>query len=644
MNHSSLPSRITCTVLSTITDGTAQSPPTDSLHTGDSNTQTDQAKLVTDGGFQTSHMDIEPPLIAVDLFAGAGGFSQGLSQACAELGLELAEAAINHDQDAIDTHRAAHPDSHQYHSKVQQLHPPDVVRQLGNTDTIDVDLLTAGPECTHFSHARGGKPVTEQKRMSPWHILAWLSKLNVSQFIIENVKEIMSWGPVKDGTPSRDGSIFDAWINALNQLGYAVDWTTLTASDFGDPTSRERFFLIGSKHGQVTFPDPTHSDEDDTLPDKRTAADIIDWSNLGGSIWTRDLHDGRVTPPKQSTLQRIGDGIRRHCGDSLSLFAPVVENLTRDDISHLRTNRVVPLQYASIVASLVDDPFLVPAPTAIPAHTLLLRQQDGAHPISVTERPVPTIATGGAHALVTPALCPVSHQTVGRSGAPQRSTLLADSQPTHPFNSDPCDTAVTPLFSHLLNQSWQPPTTGLTSSSPTEGTGPRVPSLPALQSLFPTQSTRPPHTNTGAHSLPTPINSRCGASFPLLRQPFIEDCQSRAGQSLDNPLKTVPASDRFALCVPELWPWGLDIRYRLLQPRELKQAQGFPADYPVSGTKTSQKTQIGNAVPVRLAKTLCTHVLTTHSPSLASYGGGITPDTPTTDTVPEYPGNTSSNS
>ncbi|MFW5918524.1 MAG: DNA cytosine methyltransferase, partial [Haloferacaceae archaeon] len=111
------------------------------------------------------------PLVAIDLFAGGGGFSTGLSQAADALDRELRLAAINHDEQAVATHERNHPYADHYHQKVEQLHPPDVVAELVDTTPervaageVDVDLLLAGPSCTHFSSARGGKPVSEQKR------------------------------------------------------------------------------------------------------------------------------------------------------------------------------------------------------------------------------------------------------------------------------------------------------------------------------------------------------------------------------------------------------------------------------------------------------------------------------------------------
>jgi len=98
-------------------------------------------------------------------------------------------------------------------------------------------------------------------------------------------------------------------------------------------------------------------------------------------------------------------------------------------------------------------------------------------------------------------------------------------------------------------------------------------------------------------------------------------------QPLDDPLPTVTTRDRFALVVPELYPFGLDVRFRMLQPRELAAAQGFPSDYRFAGsTKKDVTEQIGNAVPVNLARALCRHLLTDGEAALTTFGGGVTAD------------------
>jgi len=102
----------------------------------------------------TDSSDSPRNVIAVDLFCGAGGFSEGIKRACNDLGYDLQHAAINHWDVAIQSHKANHKHAVQFHSRIEQLHPPDVVDAVVDDDVrdvhvdgIDVDLLTAGPEC-----------------------------------------------------------------------------------------------------------------------------------------------------------------------------------------------------------------------------------------------------------------------------------------------------------------------------------------------------------------------------------------------------------------------------------------------------------------------------------------------------------------
>lgn len=613
---------------------------------------------------------IDDTIIGVDLFCGAGGFSEGLSQACEELDVDVKWVAINHWDPAVETHKLNHPDALQYNSKVEQLHPPNVLNELIakrlDIDTSDVqaavDILVAGPECTHFSNARGGKPVNEQKRMSPWHVVDWLEKLDVEVFILENVKEIQSWGPIEDGDPSRDGSIFEAWLNALNSLGYSVDYDVLNAADYGDPTSRKRFFLIGSQSGKATFPEPTHSDDpDDDLEDWRTASEIIDWSDLGTSIWTRHLKDARVSQPSLKTSLRIAEGIRRHCADELEPFAKAIERIAIHDFDRIKEERCVPADLAWMAAEVADDPFFVqlnhqkpvlhpslrepqssgasaeppyesPLRTitttsrgiglATPA-TYLLRQQDGAHPIDVHQRPVPTIATGGAHQLTH-----LECRSLIKPRNGSKRNLFSNrcynprDQPMHTITAGNIDGHFLTPQLHRLSHSGRVmcPDSPLPTITTARG-GVFSAANPYLTPLYSSRSKQNPRSRTTDRPFMTCPASKSPAA---LTQPFLRDYHGNSWtSSVDEPIGTAETKDRYALCVPELFPWGLDVKYRMIKPGELKQAQGFPPDYEISGTKTDTTKQIGNGVPVNLAKSLCKHLLSSSEPSLSTYGGGL---------------------
>lgn len=83
-------------------------------------------------------------------------------------------------------------------------------------------------------------------------------------------------------------------------------------------------------------------------------------------------------------------------------------------------------------------------------------------------------------------------------------------------------------------------------------------------------------------------------------------------QSVDAPIPTLTGKPRFALLVT--YTNGdkvlLDILFRMLRPRELARAQGFPDDYVFTGKTEDVVKQIGNAVPVNMAKALCKTALT----------------------------------
>jgi len=512
---------------------------------------------------------------AVDLFCGAGGTLEGLSQACDDLGVDLKVTAVNHWETAIETHKRNHPNGSHHVSKVEELHPPDVVEEGG------VDVLIASPECTHFSRARGGAPVNEQKRASPWHVLDWIEKLRPETVLLENVRELESWGPTdEDGNPSRNGEIFERWIDAFHAIGYSVNWTTLNAADFGDPTTRKRLFVVGRRGQRATFPTPTHSEdgEEPGTDEWRSAAEVIDWSDPGESLWKRDR------PLVNNTMRRIAEGIRRHGHDDLQPFADAVAKLGKDDVEQLQED-IVPATEAADAAAERDDPFLVRGVVSTPegrCDPYLLGQQSGSRPRSADD-PVPTVATRGAIALYEPDTF-VLPRNQARGGLHSNATYEPDEQPLHTVTARNQD-------GHLVTPYLVP------YMSEREGQRPRTHDL---------DDPMPTVTATG--------------SDPYLCSPFLVEYYGNGGAlDVDAPLPTVTTRDRFALVVPDLFPWGIDIRYRMLQPRELARAMGFPDEYEFAGNKTAVTKQIGNAVPVNLAKALCEQLLVENDPSLRTY-------------------------
>jgi DNA (cytosine-5)-methyltransferase 1 len=252
---------------------------------------------------------LKTPRVALiaDLFCGAGGSSAGARRALASLGFQMNLVAVNHWNVAIETHSRNHPEARHYCQDVNTVKPIEVVPEG------KLDLLMASPTCPYQSRARGGKPISDQGRMDPWAIVHWCTELRVRRLLVENVPEFVDWGPLdlRTGRPikRRRGEYFRAWTAALQGAGFKLDWRVLNAADFGDATTRERFFLMARSDGKrVHWPDPTHSrsGEADLLGHGRhkwrAAREIIDWSIVGKSIFDRKR------PLSSKTLARIYTG------------------------------------------------------------------------------------------------------------------------------------------------------------------------------------------------------------------------------------------------------------------------------------------------------------------------------------------------
>ena len=173
--------------------------------------------------------------------------------------------------------------------------------------------------CTHHSRALGGKPRANQLRAQPELILTWLDQLFVRRLCVENVPEFVEWGPLSAaGRPieARKGACFRAWIAALEARNYTVEWRVLNCADYGDATTRRRFFLQAVRKGcgRIVWPEPTHAENPEPslfgppLERWRGIRECLDLTDTGTSIFNRR------TPLAKNTLRRVFVGLRKFCG------------------------------------------------------------------------------------------------------------------------------------------------------------------------------------------------------------------------------------------------------------------------------------------------------------------------------------------
>lgn len=243
--------------------------------------------------------------IVVDNFAGGGGASTGIELASGR----TVAIAINHDPDAILMHKTNHPYTDHLQASVWDVDPVAVCRGR------PVGLAWFSPDCKHFSKAKGAALVDRNIRGLAWIVLRWAALVRPRVIMLENVEEFQTWGPVRKGKPvkSKAGQTFRKWKQQLSDLGYVIEHRELVAADYGAPTTRKRFVLVARCDGRpIVWPERTHAprDSEEVRSGKclpwRSAAEIIDWSIPGYSIFDS----------KQEILERYGVKVVRPLADN----------------------------------------------------------------------------------------------------------------------------------------------------------------------------------------------------------------------------------------------------------------------------------------------------------------------------------------
>ena len=373
----------------------------------------------------------------VDLFCGGGGSITGAISALKNAEIPYEGRGFNHWDLAIRTIQANHPEIVPDYERACA----DICEVSGrpqsvfNDDPTRLDLLWASPSCTHHSNAAGGVPRSEQLRSQPWSVLPFLTLTKCRRMFVENVEELLSWGPVLDSDivhkgkryragqadPRLAGKLFQDWINAVRHSGYAVDWQILNAADYGAATSRRRLIIQAvrkSSGEKIVWPEPTHAREPGLFGYKpwRSAAEIIDWSIPGESIFDRKK------PLCANTLRRIEAGIKKYWGAwaepfihalnhaeckieiQLSDIPPFLTRYNGGDDRHHPIGDPVPVIDCSNRYGLIS-PLMIP-------------QQSAGRVKPCAGNPMPTIATSGAVGVVQPFL--MSYYSTGTTTATDR--------------------------------------------------------------------------------------------------------------------------------------------------------------------------------------------------------------------------------
>ena len=596
--------------------------------------------------------------IIVDNFAGGGGASTGIELAT---GKPVA-IAVNHDADAILLHKTNHPYTEHLQASVWDVDPVEVCKGR------PVGLAWFSPDCKHFSKAKGAALVDRNIRGLAWIVLRWAALVKPRVIMLENVEEFQTWGPVRKGKPVKKlaGQTFQKWKEQLHALGYEIDHRELVAADYGAPTTRKRFCLVARCDGEpIVWPERTHGPRDCSevkagkLKPWRSAAEIIDWAIPGYSIFDSRVEIkekygvNAVRPLADNTLRRVIRGVDKF---TIKSGHPFLVECNHSGDGHMRpitepVNTLTGKYTGGVCASIM-------APITL--------SNTGGSTGGDAGEPVHTIRSAGGQILASANL-----MGIGQTSGGDRVRDMREPTHTQVSKAEDCCVAAS-LIQYHTEQTESARVSGLDAPINTVDASNRY-GLAAANLVEYYQGGRPLVISTPLHTVTSHDRegvvaahivkyytgvTGSGADNPLPTVTAVDHnglCAAHIvkykgqelGQQPDKPLQTITAQGfEYADCRVELrqdlgrWPeirellnrycgyhmneddiillkiggtayFIADITLRMLTPRELYNAMGFPPDYIIDHDymghaygKTKQVARCGNAVCPPMAKAI----------------------------------------
>ena len=559
--------------------------------------------------------------IIIDSFAGGGGASTGIELALGR----IVNAAINHDPAAIRMHEANHPYTEHYQASVWDVNPETVCRGR------PVALAWFSPDCKHFSKAKGAALVDRKIRGLAWIALRWAAKVRPRVIILENVEEFQTWGPVRKGKPVKKlaGTTFQKFVGQLRALGYTVEWRELVAADYGAPTTRRRLVLIARCDGRaIVWPERTHAPRDSAevrsgkLLPWRSAAEIIDWSLPCPSIFsTKDeIHErygiSAVRPLADNTMRRIIRGVDKF---TIKSGAPFIVECNHSGGGHVTDSqepcKTITAKHTGGICRPVLTPLTmtntsnsVGAPVFAPMNTVRTGGGGGQMLLSPSliqyhtektesaraaglDKPVCTVDASNRYGLTCVNL--VEYYSGGRP--------LDAQEPMHTVTSHDREAVVAvhvvKYYSGVDGEKAGEPLPTVTAIDHNAVCAAHV--VKYKRDEVGTRPSEPLPTQTagGVFGCCKAVLCKIGTSERLYYWPQIRDLLNRyCGYALGT-------DDLLLLSIGGVLYYIADIGLRMLSPRELYNAMGFPPDYIIDHDaagkpypKTQQVARCGNAV------------------------------------------------
>ena len=217
----------------------------------------------------------------LDLFAGAGGLSEGFIQAgytpIAHVEMDVAACytlktrvafhwlRANGDIELYNSYLRGEMTRNEFYTHIPQSVLDTVLNYEISDDTIpeiftkvdhlldgeELDLIIGGPPCQAYSLAGRSrsetKMVGDKRNYLYRHYAEFLRKYRPKYFVFENVLGLLS-AKDKDGT-----SHFENMQKLFKEYGYSTEFQPLNASDYGVLQNRKRIILIGKRGDHTGF-------------------------------------------------------------------------------------------------------------------------------------------------------------------------------------------------------------------------------------------------------------------------------------------------------------------------------------------------------------------------------------------------------
>ncbi|MFF5171551.1 DNA cytosine methyltransferase [Micromonospora sp. NPDC000089] len=256
--------------------------------------------------------------MAADLFSGAGGLSLGLQAAGYQVVL-----AVDHDEEAIETHRHHHPGL----SVNWDLGDPGRVRQVAELiKAAQIDLLAGGPPCQPFSKAgrskirhrvRNGLRDPYDERKDLWQSFLEIAKTaRPAAVLMENVPDMAL---------DKEMFILRTMVHELESIGYSVEESLVETFRYGVPQFRQRLILVALRDG-VTFTWPAEQREKVTVWNAISDLPAVEggWRPEGGADGWSD-YEG----PQSEFQRRMRESVPT--GDDHKVFDHITRPVREDD-------------------------------------------------------------------------------------------------------------------------------------------------------------------------------------------------------------------------------------------------------------------------------------------------------------------------